>query len=425
MEKIVWKTERRKVKDLIPAGYNPRKILAKQREDLMASIREFSEVEPVVINLDNKLIGGHQRLGIYADLGIEEIDVRVPNRQLTIDEEVRLNLRLNKNTGEWDNDKLAALDIDMLLDVGFEQVDLSSRFDNTEVSDDGFDNEKAVEKAKNTKIKLGDIFQLGEHRLMCGDSTNHEQIEKLLNGHKADMVYSDPPYNIGLNYSKGIGTGGKYQGKEKSSIDDSKTTANYSEFLQQTMQAAIANAQKNVHLFYWCDEKYIWLVQTLFEKLGAENKRVCLWIKNNQNPTPGLAFNKVYEPCVYATIGRPFLNPNYRALNEVLNKEVGTGNQLHEDILDLLNIWIVKRVAGQSYDHPTEKPVTLHEKALKRCTAPGGVVLDSFGGSGSTLMACEQIGRKAHLMEINPIFCQVIIDRWEAYSGEKVSKIGG
>jgi len=128
MIKINWKTEKRKVKDLIPADYNPRKISEKQRGELMESIKEFSEVEPVVINTNNRLIGGHQRISIYADLGKEEIDVRVPNRKLTEEEEKRLNLRLNKNTGDWDLELLGKFDMDMLLDVGFDE-ELSDIFD--------------------------------------------------------------------------------------------------------------------------------------------------------------------------------------------------------------------------------------------------------------------------------------------------------
>jgi ParB-like chromosome segregation protein Spo0J len=184
--KITWLTEKRKVKDLIPSDYNPRKISEKEREDLIESIKEFSDVEPVVINCDNHLIGGHQRCTIYADLGIEEIDVRVPNRQLTTEEEVKLNLRLNKNTGSWDYEKLKKIDIDTLLNTGFEETELSSIFDVIDITEDEFDEKKAKEEAKITDIKLGDIFKLGEHRLKCGDSQNIDDVNDLMRGEKAD-----------------------------------------------------------------------------------------------------------------------------------------------------------------------------------------------------------------------------------------------
>jgi ParB-like chromosome segregation protein Spo0J len=128
MSKITWKTERRKVIDLIPADYNPRKISEKERADLTESIKEFSEVEPVVANTNNHLIGGHQRVSIYADLGIEEIDVRIPSRKLTLEEEMRLNLRLNKNTGSWDWSKLDAIDQELLMGIGFTEDEMRINF---------------------------------------------------------------------------------------------------------------------------------------------------------------------------------------------------------------------------------------------------------------------------------------------------------
>lgn len=420
MQKLTWTTEKRKVKDLIPADYNPRKISESERQNLMDSIKEFSEVEPVVINTNNHLIGGHQRVSIYADLAIEEIDVRVPNRKLTAEEEIKLNLRLNKNTGSWDPDKLQKLDIDTLLNVGFGDEELSGMWDNVELLEDGFNPEKAIQEAQTTTIKLGDIFQLGEHRLLCGDSTKEGEVEKLMGGETAEMIYCDPPYNIGLNYKTGIG--GK-KGYSNSEVDDNKKPQEYSNFVFETLKNALKNAKKDAHIFYWCDEKYIGLIQKLYFEVGVENKRVCIWIKNNQNPTPQVAFNKVYEACVYGTTGRPFLNPNYRAFNEIINREVGSGNQLIDDILDLINIWLVNRDTAQDYQHPTQKPVVLHEKPLKRCTGPGNIVIDLFGGSGSTLIACEQLKRKAYLMEIDPVFCQVIINRYEQFCGGKAKKL--
>ena len=134
--------------------------------------------------------------------------------------------------------------------------------------------------------------------------------------------------------------------------------------------------------------------------------------------TPQIAFNKVYEPCTYGTRGNPYLAPIHN-LNEILNKEVGTGNQVPDDILDIFNIWLAKRKAGQEYLHPTEKPVTLHEKPLRRCTKPGDKVLDAFGGSGSTLIACEQLNRTAFLAEQSPIFCDVIINRFQELTGKE------
>ena len=183
MAKIIWKIEKRKVKDLIPADYNPRKIGERERADLVESVDAYGEVVPLVINAGkrkNHLIGGHQRLGIYIERGVEEINVMVPSRELTIEEEMRLNLRLNKNTGEWDTEKLQDLNIDMLLEVGFGDEELSIMFDNVETLEDDFNLEKAIEEAKKTDIKNGELYQLGNHLLFCGDATNEKHVEKLM-----------------------------------------------------------------------------------------------------------------------------------------------------------------------------------------------------------------------------------------------------
>jgi DNA modification methylase len=165
------------------------------------------------------------------------------------------------------------------------------------------------------------------------------------------------------------------------------------------------------------------MVQDLYRELGIENKRVCMWVKNGQNPVPGVAFSKCYEPCVYGTVGNPYLSKSLQNLNEVMNKEIGTGNRLIDDILDELDIWLVKRLARNEYEHSTSKPPTLHEKAIRRCTKPGDIILDLYGGSGSTLIAAEMLKRRAYLTEIEPRFCQLIINRYEKLTGQKAKLI--
>ena len=424
-EKIEWRLERRAVKSLLPASYNPRKMSEEERRDLEASIKEFGTVTPLAVNIgkrDGVLIGGHQRTTIYADLDIEWIDVMVPSRELNEEEEKRLNLRLNKNTGSWDMEKLKEIDLGMLLDIGFGDEELSTLWDDVDVIDDEYNVNRALKEIKHPRIKPGEIYQLGDHRLMCGDSTDPEQVAKLMGGELADIIYCDPPYNIGLDYNKGIGTEGKYQGSF-SGKKDSKKDGEYGAFIDSTLKAAIANTKPNAHVFYWCDERYIWLIQSLFASNKVKNQRVCLWVKNNMSPTPQVAFNKAYEPCVYGIIGKPHLNRNIRNLNEILNKEIESGNHVHDEIMEIITIWLDKRDNTQTYEHPTQKPVTLAEKPLKRCSTPGQTIIDLFGGSGSTLIACEQIKRKARLMEQDPVFATVILDRWEQFTNQKAVKI--
>lgn len=422
--KLEWHTERRLVKDLLPWDGNPRKLSDEQAEQLKKSLEKFNLVELPAIDTDNRLVAGHQRVKVLLllDRGNEEIEVRVPNRKLTEAEFKEYNLRSNRNTGEWDFEKLKGFDLDLLLDIGFDDTDLSNIWDDTlETEDDGFDVEKELTKIKKPTTKPGDMFQLGPHRLICGDSTDPAVVARLMAKELADMVYCDPPFNISLDYDKGIGmNAGKYGGIH---TNDSRSDADYRQFLKTTMGNALSVSKTDLHMFYFCDEAYIGMVQGLYEELGLKNRRVCIWLKNNQNPTPQIAFNKVYEPNVYATRGKPFLNKKVLNLNEVMNKEVGSGNRLVDDVMDLFNIWLVKRLPSSEYQHPTEKSPTLHEKALRRCTKPGDLVLDLFGGSGSTMVACQQLKRRCYLVEMEPIFCDLIIKRYEALTHDKAKKL--
>lgn len=423
---INWKNEKRKVKDLIPANYNPRYLTPSERRDLEESIKRFSDVEPIVINIgkrNNILIGGHQRVTIYADIGREEIDVRVPSRELTRQEEEELNLRLNKNTGSWDWGKLKEFEVDKLLQVGFGDEELSDLWDDVGTFEDGYEAEKKAKEIKTTTVKEGEIYKLGRHRLMCGDSTSKKQVEQLMAGTKANMIYCDPPYNIGLDYTYGVNLYHEKQeyGGEYSRKDDRKKKSEFKDFIGVTIDNALSNAKADAHVFYWCDQNFIWMIQDLFKEKKLMLCRVCLWIKNNMNLKPQVAFNKVYEPCVYATRGKPFLNKGITKLNEILNREVETGNRVFEEIMDYFDLWLVPR--DVDYEHPTQKPITLHEKPIKRCTAPGHLILDLFGGSGSTMMACEQTKRTCYTMEKDPIFAQVIINRYEEHTGNKAIKV--
>lgn len=424
-KQITWSSVTRKVTDLIPNGYNPRKISNEQKQDLQTSIEQFGVVVPVVLNIGKRkdvIIGGEQRITIYADLGYKEVECMIPSRELSLSEERELNLRLNKNTGSWDEELLQAFNLDELLNVGFNDDELQDFFDDVELADDDYSVAQAPEDTDEPRANLGDIWQLGEHRLLVGDSTNPEQVSKLMDEAKAHLIYLDPPYNIGLSYNRGIGSGKKYGGTF-STKDDSKTTAAYQEFLAASIKTTQAIAEPHAHYFVWNDAKFIGIIQSIFSESNITFDRLCLWIKNNQNPTPQSAFNRIHEPCVYGTTGKPYLSNRLRSTNEVLNQDVSNGNQLHDEILDMIDLWLVKRDSVLEYQHPTQKPVSLSEKPLKRCTAPGHVVFCGFGGSGSDLIACEQLNRKWYGVELDPVFASIIIDRWEKFTKLTAKKI--
>jgi len=422
LEKLEWFTVRRKVNDLIPFEKNPRTMSEKQIEDLKVSLQTFNLVEVPAIDLDGTIVAGHQRVKILQllDRGEEEIDVRIPNRKLTDEEYKQYLLTSNSLKGDWDYDLLKNFDIDTLLMAGFSDNELASIWDDSlEIEDDGFSVEKELKKIKSTDINPGDMFSMGPHKLYCIDSTDWTAVEELVGINRVDMINTDIPYNIGLNYNSGIGGKKNYGG----TINDKKTDEEYRQFVKRLIDSGLKVVKDDCHVFFWCDEKYIGMIQELYREAGISQKRLCLWLKDNQNPTPQIAFNKVTEFCLYGIKGRPYLSDKVKNLNEVLNKEVGSGNRLIDDVMDLFNIWLVKRLPGTEMEHPTQKPPTLYEKALRRCSKPGDIVLDLTAGSGSLMVACEQLKRTAYLCEVEPIFCQLILNRYEKLTGQKPKRI--
>jgi DNA modification methylase len=417
-EPITWRTEKRKISDLIPAEYNPRKMTEQERRDLGDSIKEFGTVIPIVVNTgkrNNVLIGGHQRVKIYTDEKRDEVDVMVPSRELTVSEEKRLNLRLNKNTGSWDLEKLKDIDLTTLLEVGFGDEELGNLWDDVDMLDDSFDFNREIKKVETPKTKKGDIYILGEHRLMCGNPFEKEEVQILmgtgdfLGTETAEMVVLDPPDRLDETFFEAL--------KDQDTKDDK-----YGTFLSGIIENAVGFSKPNAHIFTWVRDENVWMVQGLYRENGLANKRVCVWIRKEiQSAKNRNAFNSCFEPCVYATKGRtPYLSRRTNT-SGILNKEIGQGNQLLDDVREKLNIWtdINPREEGEYKD----RPITLMERPLQKCTAPGHTVLIVFGGSGSSLIACQQIARKARIIEHDPAVCDTIVKRWEEWTNKKAKKI--
>lgn len=423
MEKLTWTTVQRKVKDLLPFKENPRKISAEQVADLKKSLSKFGLVEIPAIDSDNKIIAGHQRLATLHLLGRgdEIIDCRIPNRKLTESEYKQYLIISNKVHGEWDEDLLSKyFDADLLLDSGFNDEEITDLFsDDLNTEDDNFDIDEEVKKIKKPESKLGDLYQLGPHRLYCGDSTDIESVKKVVGNAKIDMIYCDPVYNINLSYSKGIGGTKDYGGSAK----DNRSDKEYELFLEKTIENALAVSNKDTHVFYYCDQTYVPMIAKIYGKLGIDFKRICIWLKGVANPVPQVAFSKVYEPCVYGTRGKPYLSPKQTNYDEVLNKEIGTGGAMIQNFMDMIDVWAVQRLSGSSYDHPTQKPITLHDKPIRRCTKIGDNILSLFGGSGGELLAAHQLKRNCFMIEMDPVFIDLIITRFESTTGIKAKKI--
>jgi len=413
---ITWTTEKRKVSELIPAGYNPRQMTEKQSKDLTTSLERFNLADPIVINTNNTIIGGHQRIAIYKHHGKMEVevDVRVPSRELTPEEEKELNLRLNKNLGEWDLDALANLDEEMLIDVGFAASELDDIFDLEPGMTDP--NEIPVLPTE-AKAKPGQIYRLGEHRLMCGDSTDIEAVNQLVRGidgilSPIQMVFTDPPYNV--NYKgKGENTS---EGIENDHIDP----ALFQEFIAKVFENMFQIMSPGA-VFYICSGWSSYptfnesLVATGFYRAG-----VIIWKKDNAS----YGWNDYRYKHEWILVGRR-KDERIKAVSMIYGwkKGEGGGGHFFRSTRDEYDVWEVPRKHSGSYIHPTEKPVWLIEKALANSSQRYWNILDLFGGSGSTLIACERLKRQAFIMEHDPKYVDRIIKRWEDYTKKKAELI--
>ena len=416
-EKLSWHNEKRKVNDLIPNPENPRRMTEKQTDELRKSLEKFNLAEIPAINTDNKIVAGHMRVATLQLLGrgSEEIDVRVPNRPLTEKEYKEYLLRSNQNRGDWDWDLLANnFDINELIGAGFDE-ELSFMFDDVmSLSEDGFNVEKAIAEVGIPTTKPGDIIKLGNHVLLCGDATKAEDVAKLMGGVKTSFISCDPPYNIGLDYSKGISTEGKYKGSFTAS-KDKKSSPAYRAFIDASIKNALSVATKDAHIFFWCDENFVGKMQEIFEGNGYhEPQDVPLDQEQFQyDPAGGLQqglrtvrLRDHRESFAQERTQKPERDsePEYR-----IGKSGGRGNPR--------NVERLARETGQragirasdaEADHPLrEADEAMHEGGRHR--------LGFIRRVGSTLIAAEQLNRRAYLMEIDPVFCTVIKRRYEEY----------
>lgn len=390
-----------KINELKPALYNPRKELQEDDAEFKKienSIKEFGYVEPIIINYDKTVIGGHQRLNVLKKLGYDEIDCIEIN--VDKNKEKALNIALNKIEGEWDYAKLG----DLLLDLDAMNFDLMlTGFDDFEIENIiapiSFDENKEIiedevpEIPEEPKSKYGDIYQLGNHRLMCGDSTKEEDVEKLMNGVKADMVFTDPPYRM-----EAQGGSNQWVGRQASKLGERiKELCDFEpkEFLNRLNDLF----KNNMNAYIFCNKDLVPdYLNWALEKNYAFN--ILFWKKPNALPLGGQHRPDV-EYLLFFRKGAIWNN--------------GLENVNYSKCLEF------KRENTTS--HPTMKPLELIGNELKISSNENSNVVDLFGGSGSTLIACEQLNRKCYMMELDPHYVDVIIQRWENFTGKKAIKL--
>lgn len=352
------------------------------------SIKEFGWQQPIVVDKDNVIIVGHTRYKAARKLGMKEVPVVVANN-LTPEQVKAYRLADNK-TGEltdWDmsllDDELGDIaDIDMS-DFGF-NLDLDD--DEVEVQEDDFDEEVPEEP----KSKLGQIYQLGRHRLMCGDSTKPEDVKKLVGGVRCDLLLTDPPYNVG------------YVGQDGMTIkNDRQEDDKFYKFLFNAFSAAKDNLKQGASFYIWYSSSEMVNFTNAANNSGLSVRENLIWEKNNI-VLGRQDYQWKHEPCLYGWV------------------EGGS----HSWYSDRKQTTVMHFDKPQRADlHPTMKPVALFDYQIKNSTKSGDVVLDLFGGSGTTIMACEQDGRNACVMEFDPKYVDVIIKRWEDFTGKKAELI--
>jgi len=413
------------IEDLQFADYNPRAATKKEAAELKKSLERFGFVEPVVVNSDPKrkniIIGGHFRVRTAKDLGIKE----VPVHYVKISEEKKereLNLRLNKNLGHWDAELLVEFDENMLLDVGFESGELDAMFADLKLDEDNDKDDEVPEVAEESSTQIGEIWKLGRHRIMCGDATNPEHIKKLMDGQQADVVFTDPPYNV--NY--------KGHGKKTSNgiANDNMADSAFGKFLEKVFKNYVEAVKAGAGLYVFHSSSSQAQFEYAIEKAGMEVKNQLIWNK----PAAALGWGDYrwkHEPFFYCAVkGKKVQFYGDRKHSTVWDFQK-TDAQLfawaqkmkRAEEQGKTTVWSMARDKVGEYVHPTQKPVELIVYALRNSSKSGDLVLDFFMGSGSTLIAAEKSERSCFGLELDPKYVDVIIKRWEDYTGEKAEKL--
>lgn len=341
------------------------------------SIKEFGFKVPIVVDKDNEIIAGHTRKKAALEIGIKEVPVIIADD--LSDEQVRA-FRLADNKvaefSEWDMELLQS-ELNMLEDLNMDDFgfDMNLDADEVEIEEDDFEEEPPEDPVSET----GQIYQLGRHKVMCGDSTDKNNVKKLTGDNKIDMVFTDPPYNIDYKELK----------DDRKIKNDKMSDEDFVEFLKQSIMPCETT-------YVCCSWQYSHLFKKAMEEIGIPPKAMIVWDKVN----PAQNLDKYYKQ------------------HELIYYYGKYGGQktLRGDI------WEVKR--ERNTVHPTMKPISLISMAIND-NPKAKNIYDSFGGSGSTLMACEQTGRNAYLMELDPKYVDVIINRWEQYTGEEAVLING
>lgn len=414
---LEWHNEQRKVKELVPYEFNPRKLSEEKKQLLINSIEKYNLAEVPAINTDNVIVAGHQRIKVLMEIGRgnDLIDVRVPNRKLTEIEFKEYNITSNIPVGFWDVDVLEEHfeDVD-LADLGLIIADIQI-IEDEEVLEAVEDVFKIPEGGRVTDIVLGDLFEIGSHRLICGDSTTTDTFKVLFEDELADLVITDPPYNVA--YEGGT--------KEKLKIEnDNMSNSDFYQFLYDFYTALGSYTKKGGSWYVWHADSEGANFRQAMKDAGIMVKQCLIWVKNSLvmgrqdyqwkhepclvgggDDSNDFAFEvKVHDPCLYGW--------------KEGDAHKWYSNRKQTTILEFDR-------PSKNTEHPTMKPIPLIGYQIENSSKKGDIVADGFGGSGTTMVACEQLKRRCFMVEFDPKYCQVIVDRMLKLNPDIVIKRNG
>ena len=437
------------VDDLIQDDHNFNKGTEQGQQLIERSFRECGAGRSVFIDKDNRLVGGNKAQKGFKAAGKKRVVivdsdpdtlVAVRRKDVSLDsaEGRRMALLDNLTTQvnlAWDPSEIEAVSSEI---EGFDPSDYGiDLFDNTSSEEEPLPEEDDFGEGEKTEpvCQRGDIWELGEHRLMCGDSTKAEDVATLMNGEQADLWLTDPPYNV--DYSAKNAMLNKMDGGNRVEIDiehDKMSDEDFRNFLHDAFSAAHNVMRAGCPFYVWTTQGHAIVdIQQALDNVGLFFRQQLVWVKNNF-VLGRMDYQGRHEPCLYGWKegAHYFVNARNRTTVWEDGEEIDIDKmkkdemkKLLHDILDSKTPESVIRCPKpqKSADHPTMKPVRLFGYQIANSSRPGNIILDTFGGSGTTIVACEQLGRKAQLMELDPKYCDVIIARWQKLTGQKADKL--
>jgi DNA modification methylase len=374
---------------------NPRLIKDDKFKKLVNSIKEFPEmlkIRPIVVNEDMIVLGGNMRLKACKEAGLKEVFI-IKASELTEEQQREFIIKDNSGFGEWDWDMIAnEWDTEQLEEWG---IDLPL-FDDGDVLEAEEDDFSVPDGGSQTDIVLGDLIEIGEHRLLCGDSTCSDTVAKLMNGEKADMVFTDPPYNVDY------GNSNNPRHKSRTILNDTMSDSDWDDFVRGYMTNLLLFTNGNIYISM--SDKELGHMQLIFEECGGRWASFIIWVKDRL-VLSGKDYHSRHETILYGW-------------NEKIENRLRVEDRKQDDV------WDIKRPSTSDL-HPTMKPIELIERMLINSSKKGMLIFDLFLGSGSTMVAAHQLNRKCYGMELDPKYCQVIIDRMVNLDNTLKVKING